>query len=56
LILDGKLVIKRNNTKNARLVEKGCQQKESEDFISTYSPKAQSDSLRITIAVVSINK
>jgi len=50
------LTIKNDNTKKARLVAKGCQQKEGEDFISTYSPTAQSDSLRITIAIASINK
>ena len=31
-------------------------QKEGESFISIYSPTSQSDSLRITIAVASINK
>ena len=49
------LVIKNNNTKKARLVVKGCQQKEGEYFISTYSPTAHSDSLRITIVIASIN-
>ena len=39
------LVIKNDNTKKANLVAKGCQQKEGEDFISTYSPTAQYDSL-----------
>ena len=50
------LVIKNDNTKKANLVAKGCQQKEGEDFISTYSPTAQYDSLWITIAIASINK
>jgi len=50
------LVIKGDNTKKARLIAKGYQQKEGKDFISTYSPTAQSDSLRITIAIASLNK
>jgi len=50
------LVIKNDNIKKkARLVAKGCQQKEGEYFISTYSPTAHSDSLRITIVIASIN-
>jgi len=43
------LLIKKNdNTKKARLVVKSCQQKEGEVFISSYSPTALSDSLRIS--------
>jgi len=39
--------------KKARLVALGCQQIAGEDFIETYSPTVQADSLRLTVAIAS---
>jgi len=51
------LFIKNDNSKKkAKVVAKGCQQTEEKDFFSTLTPTAQSESLRISIAITSINK
>jgi hypothetical protein len=52
-IIDTKWVFttKDNNTKKARLVAKGFQQIPGQDFVETYSPTVQADSLRLTVAI-----
>jgi len=50
------LVIKNDDSKKARVVAKSCQQTEGKYFFSTYTPTAQSESLKISIAITSIHK
>eukprot|EP00833_Pecoramyces_ruminatium_P014789 jgi/Orpsp1_1/1188821/evm.model.d7180000067435.1 len=45
---------KDDDSKKARLVAKGCQQKKGKDFMKTYSPTVQADSLRLTVGIASI--
>jgi len=56
-IIDTKWVFtkKENNKRKARLVARGFQQVPGEDFIETYSPTIQADSLRLTVAIAAIN-
>jgi len=55
-ILDGTWVftIKDDGIRKARFVIRGFKQIKGKDFIDTYAPTLQSDSLRITIAIASI--
>jgi len=57
-ILDGTwvLTIKDDGTRKARYIIKGFKQIEGIDFIDTYTPTLQTDSLRLTIAIASIKK
>jgi len=52
LILNGYLLQKKTIiSKKARLVAKGFQQIPGQDFVETYSPTVQADSLRLTVAI-----
>jgi len=57
-IIDTKWVFteKNNNKKKARLVARGFQQIPGQDFIETYSSTIQADSLRLTVAIASLNE
>jgi len=57
-ILDGTWVftIKDDGTRKARYVIRGFKQNEGIDFIDTYAPTLQIDSLRLTIAIASIKQ
>ena len=47
---------KDENKKKARLVARGFQQIPGQGFIETYSPTIQTDSLRLTVAIASLNE
>ena len=52
MILNGYLLQKKTIiSKKARLVAKGFQQIPGQDFVETYSPTVQADSLRLTVAI-----
>ena len=57
-IIDTKCVFteKDNSKKKARLVSLGFQQIPGQDFIETYSPTIQADSLRLTVAIATLNE
>ena len=50
---NGSFPKKDNNRKKASLVALGCQQVAGEDFLETYSPTIQADSLRLTVTIAS---
>jgi len=57
-IIDTKWVFteKDNNKKKVILVDRGFQQIPGQDFIETYSLTIQADSLRLTVAIASLNE
>jgi len=47
---------KKKKKKKTRLIVRGFQQIPRQDFIETYSSTIQADSLRLTVAIASLNE